>query len=201
MEWKKDEIDFLVENYPKYGLNYCVENLNRSRRSVQLKRKRLNIDTQYSIKNRWREDNLRDIVEKSNTYSDCLKKLGINNLGSSYNTLKKYIKKYNINNSHFLDPNEQIKKLSEKKNMNEVLVENSTYSRRNLKQRLYEDGLKERKCELCGQGEEWNGKHMSLVLDHINGINNDNRIENIRIICPNCNATLDTFCRGNYKEI
>jgi hypothetical protein len=43
------------------------------------------------------------------------------------------------------------------------------------------------------QGEEWVGKKMSLILDHINGVNNDNRIEN-RIVCPNCNATLDTHC-------
>ncbi len=50
---------------------------------------------------------------------------------------------------------------------------------------------------MCGQGEEWNGNHMSLIIDHINGINNDNRIENLRIVCPNCNATLDTHCRGN----
>jgi hypothetical protein len=44
------------------------------------------------------------------------------------------------------------------------------------------------------------GKKMSLILDHINGINNDNRIENLRIVCPNCNATLDTHCRGNKKS-
>jgi len=68
-----------------------------------------------------------------------------------------------------------------------------------LKNRLYKEGLKERRCEMCGQGEDWNGKKMSLILDHINGINNDNRIENLRIVCPNCNATLPTHCRGVKK--
>lgn len=77
----------------------------------------------------------------------------------------------------------------------ELLVENSTTSRGAIKRNLYKEGLKERKCELCGQGEEWNGKKMSLILDHINGINNDNRLENLRIVCPNCNATLDTHCK------
>ena len=71
-----------------------------------------------------------------------------------------------------------------------ILVENSTYNRTDLKRRLYEDGLKEKKCELCGQGEEWNGKHMSLILDHINGVYNDNRIENLMILSPSEHSTL-----------
>jgi len=61
---------------------------------------------------------------------------------------------------------------------------------------LYQEKLKNKVCELCGQDENWNGKKMSLILDHINGINNDNRLENLRIVCPNCNATLDTHCKG-----
>ena len=64
----------------------------------------------------------------------------------------------------------------------------------------YKEGIKKRKCELCGQGEEWNGKHMSLILDHINGNPNDNRLENLQIVCPNCNATLPTHCRGHKKN-
>lgn len=76
----------------------------------------------------------------------------------------------------------------------EVLVEHSTYSRASLKRRLFESGLKERRCELCGQGERWRGLPMGLILDHINGIRDDNRFENLRIVCPNCAATLDTHC-------
>ena len=84
--------------------------------------------------------------------------------------------------------------------LSKILVENSTYSRIHLKERLYKEGLKERKCELCGQDENWNGKHMSLILDHINGTYNDHRFENLRIVCPNCNATLDTHCSKNMVE-
>ena len=69
-----------------------------------------------------------------------------------------------------------------------------------LKERLYKEGLKEKKCEKCGLNENWNGEHMSLILDHINGINNDNRIVNLQIVCPNCNATLPTHCRGNLEK-
>ena len=78
--------------------------------------------------------------------------------------------------------------------LEEVLVEGSSYKRATLKRRLYEAGLKERRCEMCGQGEEWKGERISLILDHINGVPNDNRLENLRIVCPNCAATLSTHC-------
>ena len=76
----------------------------------------------------------------------------------------------------------------------DVLTDGSTYNRALLKQRLYDVGLKARQCEMCGQGEEWQGVKISLILDHINGVPNDNRLENLRIVCPNCAATLNTHC-------
>ena len=57
---------------------------------------------------------------------------------------------------------------------------------------LYKSGWKEYKCEICGISE-WQGKELSLQLDHINGINNDNRIENLRLLCPNCHSQTETF--------
>jgi hypothetical protein len=74
------------------------------------------------------------------------------------------------------------------------MVEGSTYSRNHLKRRLYREGLKEPLCELCGQGELWHGRRMGLILDHINGVRDDHRIDNLQIVCPNCAATLDTHC-------
>lgn len=82
-----------------------------------------------------------------------------------------------------------------------LLVENSTYSRSSLKRRLYAEGVKTRRCEMCGQGEDWNGRHMSLILDHVNGVSTDNRLENLRIVCPNCAATLETHCGRNKAMI
>ena len=83
----------------------------------------------------------------------------------------------------------------------EVLVENSTYSRGKLKKRLYAEGLKQRRCELCGQGEQWRGRRMALILDHVNGVATDNRLDNLRIVCPNCAATLDTHCGRNIRRM
>jgi hypothetical protein len=200
MKWTKEEIDYLNENYTKYGLDICCKNLNRTKRAIQLKRKKLKIETKYSVKDKWQEENLKEVVNNSKTHIECLRKLRITNFGSSYNTLFKYIKKYDIDDSHLVNTKEQITNLNKKIDLCLILVEKSKYSTNRLKKRLYEEGLKERICEMCGQGEEWNDKHMSLILDHINGINNDNRIENLRIVCPNCNATLDTHCRGHKNK-
>jgi ribosomal protein S27AE len=81
--------------------------------------------------------------------------------------------------------------------LQDYLKDGSKISSNKLKLKLYKYNVKKRICEKCGQGEEWNGERMSLILDHINGIPNDNRIENLRILCPNCNATLPTHCKGS----
>jgi hypothetical protein len=54
---------------------------------------------------------------------------------------------------------------------------------------------------MCGQGEEWRGRRMALILDHVNGVNTDNRLSNLRIVCPNCAATLDTHCGRNVRPL
>jgi len=154
------------------------------------------------MKAKWTKENLEEIVRTSNTQKECLLKLGIRNAGGNPKTLKKYIELYDLDTSHFIKNYDRMVYLN-KNNVTpieDVLVEKSTYSRSTLKKRLYTEGLKERVCEKCGQDEIWNGEKMSLILDHINGIHDDNRIENLRIVCPNCNATLDTHCGKNNKE-
>ncbi|QBZ72750.1 HNH endonuclease [Gordonia phage GodonK] len=69
---------------------------------------------------------------------------------------------------------------------------------KNLRARLIEDGVKEAKCERCGI-VEWNGEPAPLELDHINGDNTDNRLENLRILCPNCHAQTPTWRRKKSK--
>lgn len=142
------------------------------------------------------KDNIIEIIKLSNNKTDILNKLKLKNNGGNYNTLTHFIEINNIDISHFIvkKRNYEIKNITK---FEDALVENSTYKSTNsLKKRLYNSNLKKRECELCGQNEYWNGKKMSLILDHINGISNDNRLENLRIVCPNCNATLETHCRG-----
>jgi len=145
------------------------------------------------------KDNLLKIVKESFTYKECLLKLDIRAAGNNSKTLKKYIELYNIDISHF-NPNyfnAVMYGKSKKIDLEKILVENSNYSRKDLKKRLFELNILENKCCLCGQDENWNGMKISLILDHINGVFNDNRIENLRIVCPNCNAGLETHCRGS----
>ena len=61
-----------------------------------------------------------------------------------------------------------------------------------LKRRLIEQGLKETRCELCGL-DTWNGQPIPLELDHINGKRDDNRLDNLRVLCPNCHAQTPTY--------
>ncbi len=122
-------------------------------------------------------------------------------------TVLNNIKYYNIDTSHFETQIERFERVlrpylnnNHRKSLNEIFIENSTYNNgTNIKKRLYDNGLKQPICEKCGQDENWHGEHMSLILDHINGIHNDNRLENLRIVCPNCNATLPTHCKGAKK--
>ena len=140
---------------------------------------------------------LRDIISKSGTYTECLEKMGIRCAGGNYRTLCKYIDKFQIDTSHFVDVRKIRRRRKSEIPIDSVLVENSNYNRSSLKKRLYESSLKTPICEMCGQDENWHGKKISLILDHINGVHNDNRIENLRIVCPNCNATLETHCGRN----
>jgi transposase-like protein len=151
---------------------------------------------------RYSEDDARRAVADSLSYSEALRRLGMRAAGGNHVTLRKYVELWGIPTDHFDPVFAQRRQLRrEPTPLEEILVEHSTYSRGSLKKRLYATGLKQRACELCAQGEEWCGRRMALILDHINGVATDNRLENLRIVCPNCASTLDTHCGRNLRLV
>ena len=142
---------------------------------------------------------LEEAVLKSSCMWDVVVFSGVKKQEGNYTYISKLVKRYKIDTSHFVDQRGGSKKGKE---LTEYLVKDKflTLNGNRLKEKLYNSGLKKRECEFCGQGEIWGGKKISLILDHIDGDRKNNLIENLQILCPNCNATLDTHCGRNIKR-
>ena len=83
--------------------------------------------------------------------------------------------------------------------LEELLVENTNWQSNKLRRRLLESNVKEHKCEVCSLST-WNGRPIPLELDHISGDKTDNRLENLRMLCPNCHAQTDHYRGRNMKK-
>jgi hypothetical protein len=141
-----------------------------------------------------------EIMKKSKNISEFLVSIEERPGGSGYKRFYSYCEKYKIKYEQYFT-HEQIKKPNINKKLEEILVENSTYlSTNNLKKRILKEGVLENKCVSCGNNGTWNGKTLALHLDHINGNHTDNRLENLRILCPNCHAQTETYCGKNVKQ-
>lgn len=146
------------------------------------------------LHHRYTPNEARAAIGDSRSWAEALRRLGYCHSGANPRTLQRRSREWRISTAHFDGGLSRRVPRRKPKPLSEILVRGSTYSRSNLKRRLYDSGLKQRRCELCGQGELWKGKRIGLILDHANGVRDDNRIENLRIVCPNCAATLDTHC-------
>lgn len=116
--------------------------------------------------------------------------------GGNYNTIKRRIKSENIDTSHFKSRNTlKFNWISEK----EFLSNIQKYKNDFIKKKILEFGLIENKCKICNQLPNWNNKPLTLHLDHIDGNSTDNRIDNLRFLCPNCHTQTNTYSMGQRK--
>ena len=152
------------------------------------------------------EQQLRDVVATSNSLIEVLRIFdmeGSTRGSGNYRTLHKYLKAYDISTAHF-DPAKS-RAVALRKNgagkkieLDEILAgQHPSYSAGHLKRRLFAAGIKQPVCEECGQGDVWNGRPLTLQLDHINGDHQDHQLENLMILCPNCHTQTPTHSGRN----
>lgn len=142
-----------------------------------------------------------ELLKKSSTISEVLFKLGYTVKGNSwgYSQVKRRMDDLNLDYSIFKGKSAVIKinKLNNVKK-EDILKENCKHQRTVLRRYVIKNNLIPYKCAICGC-TEWQGKTLSLELDHINGVNNDNRLENLRFLCPNCHSQTSTYGSRNQQ--
>lgn len=146
-------------------------------------------------KRSWQLSDLRNAVISSMSYRQVLQKLNLKGAGGNYEQIKKYIKEQRLNVDHFKGRgwNRGIKgRGTPRTPLSNVLVLGSSVQSFKLKKRLFNAGLKPKYCEECGWAERSQNGYLPLELDHIIGNRNDNRLENLRISCPNCHSLRPT---------
>lgn len=188
------------------GLTIHGANFNNLRKRA----KRLGIDISHFVRGRrssnrpvrWTDGQLREAVASNLSVAGTIRTLGLVPAGGNYDQIQRRIRELNIDTSHFTGQG-----WTKGSNfvatpavpLEQVLVAGRWTGSHSLKQRLFKAGLKKPQCELCGWCERAPDGRIPVELDHINGDRFDNRLENLRILCPNCHSLQPTH-RGLNKQ-
>lgn len=143
---------------------------------------------------------LEELCKTSRSYAEVLSKAGRKQAGGNQSYLKSVIDKYGIDVSHFTGQGWSKGTRhngSRKYTIDEAFVENSNVRRNVIRSYVIDLNLIPYICSECGNTGSWRGQPMALELDHINGINNDHRLTNLRWLCPNCHAITETYAGKN----
>lgn len=153
------------------------------------------------------KDKLEELIKNSNSVSDIIRHFGLECDGANFRQLYKRAEKENL--THEIEKlkvrskeNHKVWLLENcltKEEFEKFLILESNKKSAWLKIKLVKFDLLSNKCSECNLEEIWNGKKISLQLDHINGNRHDNRIENLRILCPNCHSQTDTYAGKRHK--
>ncbi|MFJ7771424.1 HNH endonuclease [Streptomyces sp. NPDC097107] len=140
---------------------------------------------------------LREAVAASASVKEVLRRLGINPVGGNHTHISRRIATLGIDTSHFAGRSRK-----PRGSHGDPLVLRTPQAGRipgsRLRRHLLRSGVPE-SCAMCGTGPEWNGKPLRLEVDHVDGAWWDNRPENLRLLCPNCHASTDTY-RGRRRR-
>lgn len=142
-----------------------------------------------------------ELLKKSSTISEVLFKLGYTVEGNSwgYSLIKRRMADLNLDYSVFKGKQCVLtNKITKSIKPEDILKKNCKHQRTVLRRYIIKNNLIPYKCAICGC-TEWQGRTLSLELDHINGINNDNRLENLRFLCPNCHSQTSTYGSRNQQ--
>lgn len=147
---------------------------------------------------------LESIIQTTESMAETLRALNLRAAGGNYATLREAIKRLEISTDHWKGQGwSKGRKFDSRprRSLAEVLVEDSPIvSTWSLKNRLIREGILEDKCLECGISE-WLDQPLALHLDHVNGKRTDNRLENLRLLCPNCHSQTDTYCGRNIGSM
>ena len=146
------------------------------------------------------KENAEKIIQKCYSIADFCRALGVEPRGGNYKTFHRYVKEYKLDTSHFTGQKSNICNKNNKHHEYSVeeYLQSNHIRGKVLIQKLVKEGIKERKCELCGL-KEWQNQEIPLEVHHIDGNTFNNTLENIQLLCPNCHSLTENF-RGKQNK-
>ncbi len=148
---------------------------------------------------------LQEALNECSSREEILSRFNITLNKSSYIKLWRTIKDNKLDTTRFKQAVKKLAKTNAKSNPtvsdNEIFCENSKYSRQMARHRIFKNNLIECKCLECGIIDTYNNKPINLQVDHINGVDNDHRLQNLRLLCPNCHSQTPTYARAKGQKV